>query len=55
MVEKVEHCISCGIRLEGAGIVRFKCPSCGNEIGRCGKCRKQGNAFICQSCGFKGP
>jgi predicted RNA-binding Zn-ribbon protein involved in translation (DUF1610 family) len=55
MAERVEHCISCGVRLEGAGVVRFKCPSCGAEMGRCSKCRKQSNAYICQACGFKGP
>ncbi len=55
MAERVEHCISCGVRLEGAGAVRFKCPSCGAELGRCGKCRKQSNAYKCPSCGFQGP
>lgn len=55
MVERVENCISCGVRLEGTGAVRFKCPNCGAAMGRCGRCRKQSNAYACPSCGFKGP
>ena len=55
MVEKVEYCVSCGVRLAGKGVVRFKCPQCGEELGRCGKCRQQSNSYKCPKCGFQGP
>ncbi|MFQ6055027.1 MAG: HVO_2753 family zinc finger protein [Methanosarcinales archaeon] len=52
---EVTNCISCGVRLFGTGYTRFPCPDCGHEIGRCAKCRKQSNTYICPSCGFTGP
>jgi predicted RNA-binding Zn-ribbon protein involved in translation (DUF1610 family) len=52
---KVEYCTSCGIRLEEKGNVKFPCPECGNEVGRCISCRQQGNLYKCPKCGFQGP
>lgn len=48
-------CISCGINISGSGAARFKCPTCGHEIYRCSKCRKQSNLYQCPTCGFTGP
>lgn len=34
----------------------FKCPSCGEaEIGRCSKCKRLSNRYVCPKCGFAGP
>ncbi|MFV8415642.1 zinc finger domain-containing protein, partial [Methanosarcina mazei] len=43
--DKVEYCTSCGIRLVEKGYVKFPCPQCGAEIGRCTSCRQQGNVY----------
>ncbi|MCK4960055.1 MAG: DUF1610 domain-containing protein [Planctomycetes bacterium] len=48
-------CISCGINLVEKGYVRFSCPQCNGEVGRCTKCRHLSNEYICKSCGFIGP
>lgn len=53
--EKADHCISCGIRLVDMGFTTFICPECENKIGRCIKCRQQGNTYVCPKCGFTGP
>ncbi|AAM32209.1 MULTISPECIES: zinc finger domain-containing protein [Methanosarcina] len=53
--DKVEYCTSCGIRLVEKGYVKFPCPQCGAEIGRCTSCRQQGNVYTCPKCGFKAP
>ncbi|MDD3245606.1 MAG: zinc finger domain-containing protein [Methanosarcina sp.] len=52
---KIEYCTSCGIRLVEKGYVKFPCPQCGEEIGRCTSCRQQGNVYTCPKCGFKAP
>lgn len=53
--DKPEKCISCGINLIEKGYVRFPCPQCGKEIGRCASCRHQCNTYKCPGCGFEGP
>jgi Zn-ribbon RNA-binding protein len=53
--QKVEYCTSCGIRLVEKGNVKFPCPQCGAEIGRCGSCRQQGNVYKCHKCGYTAP
>jgi Zn-ribbon RNA-binding protein len=53
--QKVEYCTSCGIRLVEKGNVKFPCPQCGVEIGRCGSCRQQGNVYTCPKCGYTAP
>ncbi|RZN16335.1 MAG: DUF1610 domain-containing protein [Methanosarcinales archaeon] len=56
MVKKItNNCISCGINLVEQGHVRFPCPSCGTEIGRCVNCRHQSNLYTCPNCKFQGP
>ncbi|MDY6965167.1 MAG: HVO_2753 family zinc finger protein [Halobacteriota archaeon] len=52
---KTEFCVSCGVSLIEMGFTRFSCPLCGNEIGRCSKCRKQSNPYKCPECEFMGP
>lgn len=52
---KVEYCTSCGVHLVEKGCVKFPCPECGHEIGRCGSCRQQGNVYTCPVCGFQAP
>ncbi|MCL5018018.1 MAG: zinc finger domain-containing protein [Candidatus Parvarchaeota archaeon] len=49
-------CISCGkdISIIEDSVI-FKCPSCGEDIARCGKCRIRGVEYTCKSCGFVGP
>ncbi|OFV68471.1 MAG: Zn-ribbon RNA-binding protein with a function in translation [Candidatus Syntrophoarchaeum caldarius] len=51
----IENCMTCNIRLVERGYVRFPCPECGEGIGRCVSCRKQGNPYVCPACGFGGP
>ena len=53
--KQVEHCVSCNVRLTGEGAVKFKCPMCGAELGRCGRCRQQSNQYVCPKCAFQGP
>jgi hypothetical protein len=49
-------CTSCGKDISIIeDSVMFKCPSCGNDIARCGKCRIRSVEFVCGSCGFIGP
>ncbi|WP_406656767.1 zinc finger domain-containing protein [Methanolobus sp. ZRKC2] len=55
MANKVEKCTACGKRLVESGFVRFPCPSCGRELGRCVSCRQQSNPYTCPKCGFVGP
>ena len=50
------ECTSCKIRIAGAREVsRFPCPQCGNEIIRCGKCRRIVSRYVCPKCEFEGP
>ncbi|VVB93846.1 Uncharacterised protein [uncultured archaeon] len=53
--EKSQKCISCGVNLIEHGYVRFPCPQCGTELGRCTACRHQSNTYKCPGCGFEGP
>jgi Predicted Zn-ribbon RNA-binding protein with a function in translation len=53
--QKTKQCVSCGINISGLSAASFKCPECGEEISRCGKCRKQSNLYECPECGFLGP
>jgi len=49
-------CISCGSYVKvGEGSVQFKCPGCGELIGRCSRCRELGKRYVCAACGFEGP
>jgi predicted RNA-binding Zn-ribbon protein involved in translation (DUF1610 family) len=49
-------CISCGVELKAREYnVIFKCPRCGAEIARCGKCRRMGVKYKCPVCDFEGP
>ncbi|MCW1293553.1 MAG: zinc finger domain-containing protein [Candidatus Rehaiarchaeum fermentans] len=49
-------CVSCKTDLSiREGSTSFKCPKCGENIGRCGNCRKRGVKYVCPSCGFEGP
>lgn len=51
-----ESCSSCGIRLTGRGVTTFLCPGCSETtMGRCPQCRDQSVAYLCESCGFRGP
>lgn len=52
---KVEYCTSCGVYLVDKGCVKFPCPECGHEVGRCKSCRQQGNVYTCPVCGFQAP
>ena len=47
----MEECISCGSRICA---VKFPCPKCKKEIGRCEKCRKISIEYKCD-CGYVGP
>ncbi|MHC1624853.1 MAG: zinc finger domain-containing protein [Methermicoccaceae archaeon] len=53
--ESADYCNSCGVALIVPGFTRFPCPSCGETIGRCIKCRETGVKYICPKCGFQGP
>ncbi len=56
VLRTVEYCTSCGARLLGTGFTVFPCPNClENEIARCVKCRRLGNVYRCDKCGFEGP
>ncbi|MCL4406758.1 zinc finger domain-containing protein [Candidatus Parvarchaeota archaeon] len=53
---KQHFCISCNREISTIkDSVIFKCPNCGNEIARCGKCRGRGVEYTCKVCGFVGP
>ncbi len=52
---EIYRCITCNANLIGTNYVAFPCPSCGETIYRCKKCRKLGNAYVCENCGFTGP
>ncbi|MFP4654170.1 MAG: HVO_2753 family zinc finger protein [Methanohalobium sp.] len=52
---KVKYCTTCGVHLAERGFVRFPCPSCFTELGRCINCRQQSNSYTCSKCGFEGP
>jgi hypothetical protein len=52
---EVKICSTCGANLLGTGYVMFPCPECESEIYRCFKCRKLGNSYVCEKCGFEGP
>ncbi|MFA4960787.1 MAG: zinc finger domain-containing protein [Candidatus Pacearchaeota archaeon] len=47
------RCISC--EKENAEGVKFPCPSCGEKILRCDKCRSLSIEFKCKKCNYKGP
>ena len=47
-------CSSCNKEVTD-NYVRFKCPSCGNEIIRCQECRERSGNYTCMECGFEGP
>ncbi|HEV2449599.1 MAG TPA: zinc finger domain-containing protein [Thermoplasmata archaeon] len=50
------HCSSCGLALDGRGVVQFLCPQCGEEtLCRCARCRDQSVAYTCPHCTFQGP
>ncbi|MCD5425444.1 MAG: zinc finger domain-containing protein [Methanosarcinaceae archaeon] len=51
----IEYCTSCKIRLAERGFVKFSCPSCGKEVGRCVSCRQSSNQYTCINCEFVGP
>ncbi|WNY25216.1 zinc finger domain-containing protein [Methanolapillus millepedarum] len=53
-MRKTDNCTTCQISLVEEGSVRFSCPKCGAEIGRCQACRVLGNLYECK-CGFVGP
>ncbi|MDF1558316.1 MAG: zinc finger domain-containing protein [ANME-2 cluster archaeon] len=55
MTQKADYCISCGVKLIEKGYVRFPCPSCQRELGRCVMCRHQTNPYTCPKCEFQGP
>ena len=52
---EIYRCITCNANLIGTNYVAFPCPSCGETIYRCKKCKKLGNAYVCENCGFTGP
>ncbi|MHC1572611.1 MAG: zinc finger domain-containing protein [Methanosarcinales archaeon] len=52
---RVTKCVSCNVDLVEPGFVRFPCPICGTELGRCRMCRHQSIPYSCPSCGFEGP
>ncbi|MDG6244823.1 MAG: zinc finger domain-containing protein [Methanolobus sp.] len=54
MANKVENCTTCKKNLVETGYVRFPCPVCGTELGRCISCRQQSNPYKCPKCGFVG-
>ncbi|MEF8848119.1 MAG: zinc finger domain-containing protein [Candidatus Thermoplasmatota archaeon] len=54
-MEQAENCVSCGKGLLKLGSSSFKCPECKKLIGRCNKCREQGQKYTCPKCGFTGP
>ena len=54
MLEEMK-CITCGAPLIGTNYVAFPCPVCGEKIYRCKRCRRLGNPYKCQNCGFVGP
>ncbi|MGZ4868957.1 MAG: zinc finger domain-containing protein [Halobacteriota archaeon] len=49
-----ETCISCGARLARDSAISYPCPSCGEIITRCKRCKKLSNPYRC-ACGFRGP
>ncbi|MGA2883822.1 MAG: zinc finger domain-containing protein [Halobacteriota archaeon] len=46
--------ISCGTRITRVNATAYPCPSCGEIIARCKRCKKLSNPYRC-SCGFGGP
>ncbi|MCJ7450831.1 MAG: zinc finger domain-containing protein [Candidatus Nanohaloarchaeota archaeon QJJ-9] len=54
---EVKECTTCGANLEAEdSFVIFPCPDCGEEkIARCERCKKIGNEYECDNCGFTGP
>ncbi|MGM0510244.1 MAG: zinc finger domain-containing protein [Thermoplasmatota archaeon] len=55
-MKKDYTCTSCGKTLVSLRNTTFPCPECGNvTIGRCEKCRNQGEEYECPECGFRGP
>ncbi|AEA47958.1 protein of unknown function DUF1610 [Archaeoglobus veneficus SNP6] len=55
MVMDMHHCVTCGNNLFGTNYVVFPCPTCGEMIYRCKRCRKLANPYKCENCGFIGP
>ena len=54
-MKKAEKCVSCGKGLIEQGFTTFKCPECGEIIGRCNSCREQSVKYACMKCEFQGP
>ncbi len=49
-------CVSCNREISNIdNSTLLKCPSCGEVIARCGKCRSIGIKWKCPKCGFEGP
>ena len=50
------RCVSCNIEVKAEdGFSIFKCPSCGETIVRCRRCRANSVPYKCPKCGFEGP
>ncbi|MFO7966817.1 MAG: zinc finger domain-containing protein [Archaeoglobaceae archaeon] len=54
-IMEVYSCVSCGENLFGTNFVKLPCPSCGEAVYRCKRCRKLSNSYKCGNCGFIGP
>lgn len=52
---EIYSCVSCGENLFGTNFVKLPCPSCGEAVYRCKRCRKLSNSYKCDNCGFIGP
>jgi len=52
---RITKCVACNVDLIEHGFVRFPCPNCGTELGRCMMCRHQSIPYSCPNCGFEGP
>lgn len=53
-IERAE-CSTCGKNVEAAeSFTVFPCPECGEDIARCGRCKKLKNRYTCE-CGHAGP
>ncbi|MGB9675122.1 MAG: zinc finger domain-containing protein [Candidatus Nanoarchaeia archaeon] len=49
------QCISCKKQIENdKTAIKIFCPVCGEQIMRCGTCKKNSVAYKCK-CGFEGP
>ncbi|AIY90656.1 zinc finger domain-containing protein [Geoglobus acetivorans] len=52
---EIYKCVTCNANLVGTNYVAFPCPSCGEMVYRCKKCRRLANSYVCENCGFEGP